>query len=56
MQCRYIFDLWSTFDVEMLQILILNDDMNLFLATSRATDSTKCDDGNSGELSHLEIY
>lgn len=56
MQGRYIFNLWSTFDVEMLQILILNDDMILFLATSRATASTKCDDGDSGELSHSEIY
>lgn len=56
MQCRDICDLWGAFDVEILQIPILNDDMKLFLAISKTTSSTKCGDGNSGELCHLEIY
>lgn len=40
----------------MLQILVLNDAMKLFLALSKAAASAKCDDGHSRELSWLEIY
>lgn len=37
MQCGNICDLCSAFDVQMLWILTVNDDMKLFLATVTAT-------------------
>ena len=55
MQCRDICDLWRVFDVKMLQILIWND-TKLSLAIFKTAAPTKWDDGNSGELSHQEIF